>query len=214
MAVTQELIDSIKKQLEGLSPEMQQEKLEEILSQLPPEDRDQLMGGNTGGKCPFCLMAEGKIPVKKVYEDDIVMAILDINPANKGHTLLFPKKHSQLLVQVDDMEVAHMFQVANKLSDAIFQALGAKGTNIVVSNGPAAGQTAPHVLINIIPRFEKDGVSIGWAPKKLDEAEMEDAANKISEKAKGINMKKDEPIVIKPKVEERKSSILDDSRIP
>ncbi len=212
MAVTQELVDGIKKQLEGLSPEEQQAKLDEILSQLPPEDREQLMGG--GGKCPFCLMAEGKMPVKKVYEDDVVMAILDINPANKGHTLLFPKKHSQLLVQVDDKEVAHMFQVANKLSEAIFHALGAKGTNIVVSNGSAAGQTAPHVLINIIPRFEKDGVAIGWSPKKLDEAEMEDAANKISEKAKGIRLKKDEPIVIKPKIEERKSNFLDDSRIP
>jgi len=210
MALTEEKIQEIKEQLEDLSPEEQKAKLQEILATLSPEDREQLMGGQQ--QCPFCLMVQGQIPVKKVYEDDICLAILDINPANKGHVLLFPKTHYQLLAQVDDNEVAHLFKIANKLSTAVFEAVGAQGTNILVANGPVAGQTAPHVLVNIIPRFEKDKVSIGWQPQKIDEKEMEDIANNIAGKASSISAKPDVVVQAAPKSEEEKPRAI--KRIP
>ncbi|HIH15289.1 MAG TPA: HIT domain-containing protein [Nanoarchaeota archaeon] len=174
-----ERIEEIKEELQGLSPEEQQKKFQEIIQSLDPEEREQLTGKQ---QCPFCLMAKGEIPVKKVYEDETLMGILDIRPANKGHTLLFPKEHHKMLSTVPEVLVAHMFTVANKLSTAVFDAMQAQGTNILVANGPAAGQTAPHVLINIIPRFTKDKVVIGWDAEKIDDTEMEKIAGSIQSK--------------------------------
>ncbi len=174
-----ERIEEIKEELQGLSPEEQQKKFQEIIQSLDPEEREQLTGKQ---QCPFCLMAKGEIPVKKVYEDETLMGILDIRPANKGHTLLFPKEHHKMLSTVPEVLVAHMFTTANKLSTAVFDAMQAQGTNILVANGPAAGQTAPHVLINIIPRFTKDKVVIGWDAEKIDDTEMEKIAGSIQSK--------------------------------
>lgn len=177
--LSQEKIEDIKKELMGLSAEEQQKKFQEILESLDPEEREQLTGKQ---QCPFCLMVKGDIPVKKVYEDETLLGILDIRPANKGHTLLFPKEHHRVLSTVPEPLIAHMFSTANKLSTAIFDAMQAQGTNIHVANGPAAGQSAPHVLINIIPRFTKDKVVIGWDSEKIEDSEMEDIAESIRKK--------------------------------
>ena len=192
--LTPEKIEEIKKQLMALGPEEQQEKLKEILATLNPEEQEQLVGKR---ECPFCLMGQGKIPVKTVYEDGEVKAILDINPANKGHILLFPKDHAGVLAQVPDNIIKKMFSVANKLATAMFEATKAAGTNILVANGPVAGQTAPHVIVNIIPRFEGDKIAIGWQPTKADDAELESLAEKI----KNAMPKTDSP-TIKEIVEE------------
>lgn len=177
MVLTPEKINEIKAQLAGLSPETQQEKLQEIVVTLDPEEQEQLFGKQ---KCPFCAMAAGEIPVKKVYEDAECIAILDINPANKGHVLLFPKKHYGMMAQMPDDEAGKLYAVANKLAKAAFDGLKASGSNIVVGNGAIAGQRAPHALINIIPRFDGDKVVVGWNPVKLSEDEMDDALKQIS----------------------------------
>ena len=176
MALTPEKMEEIKKSLEGLEGEEYQKKVQEILATLSPEEREQLVGKQ---ECPFCSMAEGKIPVTKVYEDSNIMGILDINPANAGHVLLFPKKHANVLAEVPDKIVREMFSVANKLAINQYEKLGAKGTNIVVSNGAIAGQTAPHAIINIIPRFEGDKVAVGWERKQVAEEELKGIASKI-----------------------------------
>ena len=179
MALSPDTVEAIRKQLEGLSEEEQQKKFQEILSTLSSEDREQLAGKQ---ECPFCLMAKGDIPTKKVYEDDTLLAVLDIRPATRGHTLLFPKEHHRVLSTVPEPLVAHLFSVANTISTAVFDATNAQGTNILVANGPAAGQTAPHVLVNIIPRFAKDGVVLGWDAKKTDEQELDALAETIRKK--------------------------------
>ncbi len=192
MVLTPEKINEIKAQLAGLSPETQQEKLQEIVATLDPEEQEQLFGKQ---KCPFCAMAAGEIPVKKVYEDAECIAILDINPANKGHMLLFPKKHYGMMAQMPDDEAGKLYAVANKLAKAAFDGLKASGSNIVVGNGAIAGQRAPHALINIIPRFDGDKVVVGWNPVKLSEDEMDDALKRIS--ANIPKEKKEEKPVIK-----------------
>lgn len=179
MVLTPEKINAIKSQLMGLSPEQQQEKLQEIVATLEPEEQEQLFGKQ---QCPFCSMAEGKIPVVKVYEDSDCMAILDIHPANKGHMLLFPKKHYGMMAQVPDDEAGKLFAVANKLAKAAFEALGAAGSNVIAGNGAIAGQRAPHALVNVIPRFEGDKVVVGWNPAEVDEKEFDSIAAKIKAK--------------------------------
>ena len=197
MALTQEKIEQIRNELEGLSEEEQQQKFQEIISTLDPEEREQLTGKQ---QCPFCLMAKGEIPVKKVYEDDMLLGILDIRPANKGHVLLFPKEHHRVMSTVPEPVVGELFKVANKLSTAIFETVGAQGTNIFVANGPAAGQTAPHMLVNIIPRFAKDGVNMRWNAQAIEDSELETIAETIRkktprEKPKIALEKKEEKIV-------------------
>ena len=185
--LTPEKIEEIKKELMALPPEEQQKKLQEVLANLTAEEREQL-----GGKqeCPFCLMSQGKIPVKTVYEDDSIMGILDIHPANQGHVLLFPKEHAALMAQVADETLGHLFIVANKIASAIFEITGAEGTNVVVSNGQVAGQTAPHFMVNIIPRKQGDKVSVGWQPCEVKEDEQDKIANAIRDKVGSLGKKK------------------------
>jgi len=91
MPLTQEKIAKIREELSNYPEEEREEKLKELLSQLDPEELKEL----EGQQCVFCLISEGKIKSNKVYEDSEFLAVLDINPANKGHVLLFPKKHVQ-----------------------------------------------------------------------------------------------------------------------
>ncbi|MFH0752470.1 MAG: HIT family protein [archaeon] len=188
MVLTPEKIEEIKKQLSGLNPEEQQTKLQEILQTLDPKEREQLTGGPQ--QCPFCLMAEGKIDVIKVYEDVEVLAILDINPANPGHTLVFTKKHNTTINDLTPYESDRLFTPTDKIAKAISKALGAAGVNLYLASGAAAGQTAPHLLINIIPRFENDGIRFGWQPKKQDPETMKKIAKNISN-----NLEEEKPMI-------------------
>lgn len=177
MVLTPDKIEAIKEELSGLNPEEQQKKLQEILATLDPEEREQLVGKQ---QCPFCTMAEGKIPVVKVHEDVEVLAILDINPANPGHTLVFTKKHNSTLNDLTPYESDRLFTVVNKVAKAITKGLNAAGVNIYAASGRAAGQTSPHLLVNVIPRFENDGIRFGWQPKKQTEEDLSQIAKNIS----------------------------------
>lgn len=177
MVLTPKKISEIKEELSELKPEEQQQRLQEILSDLDPEEREQLVGKQ---QCPFCSMAEGKIPVVKVYEDMEILGILDINPANPGHTLVFTKKHNATLNDLNPYESDRLFTAANKIAKAMATGINAKGVNMHIASGPAAGQTSPHLLINIIPRFDNDGLRFSWQPKKMAEEQMASIAKSIS----------------------------------
>lgn len=136
--------------------------------------------------CLVCQIAAGRIPSKKIYEDDLSLAVLDVNGANPGHCFVFPKNHYPIIEQVPDAEIGKLFQVSNKISTAIFESLGAQGTNIFVANGVPAGQTVAHFTINIIPRNENDGINLQWQPKQLSEEEMSTVELKLKEQAKNV----------------------------
>ncbi len=193
MALTPAKIEQIKKELEGLEPEEQQERMQEILATLNPEEKEQLVGKQ---QCPFCLMVEGKIPTVKAYEDQEILAILDINPATPGHTLVFTKKHYALLTELSPDESAKLFSVVQKVAQALTKGLNAAGINVYVASGPGAGQTAPHLLVNVIPRFENDGIRFGWPSKKQSEDDLKQIGAKISE-----SLEEEKPIKKKETVE-------------
>ena len=156
--------------------ELSKEKLEELkekLSSMSPEELKEFQKR----QCIFCHIISGKVQSKKVYEDDKVVAILDINPANPGHILLLPKEHYTIMPQIPDELVAYLFIVTKSLSQAILRALKVNGTNILIANGVAAGQRAQHFMIHIIPRKEKDGINFEIpqqtiSEKKLDETKL------------------------------------------
>ena len=136
--------------------------------------------------CIICQIINNKIPSKRIYEDDFVLAVLDVNGANPGHCFVMPKNHYSIIEQVPDMEIAKLFQASNKISSAIFDSLGAQGTNIFVSNGIPAGQTIAHFLINVIPRKENDGINLQWQPKQLSEEEMSTVELRLKDQAKHV----------------------------
>lgn len=131
--------------------------------------------------CLICGIIEGRIPSKKIYEDDIALVVLDVNGSNPGHCFVMPKTHYPIFEQVPDFEVGKLFTISNKISSAIFDALKVHGTNLFIANGIPAGQTVAHFMINVIPRKENDGINLQWQPKQLSEEEMSTVELKIKE---------------------------------
>ena len=134
------------------------------------------------GDCIFCKIANGEIPSATIYEDDDFRAILDLGPAAKGHTLVIPKSHSDNLLSVEPDTAAKALKVISKTANAIKEALGCDGINVVQNNGEAAGQTVMHLHFHIIPRYKNDSVNIGWQPMKPSNEELAATAALIKEK--------------------------------
>lgn len=107
--------------------------------------------------CIFCKIIAGEIPSTKVYEDERVVAFLDIRPLNPGHTLVVPKTHSDNWLQDSDEDGLAVAAAAKKLAPAILHAVGAAACNVTTNVGPAAGQIVLHTHFHIIPRRESDG---------------------------------------------------------
>jgi histidine triad (HIT) family protein len=112
--------------------------------------------------CIFCKIADGAIPSAKVLETADALAFLDINPVNRGHTLLVPKAHHTHLSEVPEAVAAAIGSRLPGLCRAISAATGADGLNVIVNNGQAAGQTIDHCHWHIIPRFRDDAVNWPW----------------------------------------------------
>lgn len=165
-----------------------------------------MMANGTRESCIVCQIVADKIPSKKVYEDEIVTAVLDVNGANPGHCFVIPKTHYPIIEQVPDAEIAKLFQVSNKISSAIFESLGVQGTNIFVANGTPAGQTVAHFTINVIPRKENDGINLQWQPKQLSEEEISTIELKLKEQTKNIGYTEKE--IKKTKIEPPKTQFL------
>jgi histidine triad (HIT) family protein len=123
-------------------------------------------------QCIFCKIISGEVNSLKVYEDDQCLAILDINPASKGHLLLLPKKHFQLLPQVPDELIAHMGQVVKWLSNAAVKLFAATGVSVFGATGSLAGQNAPHVILHLIPRYPADNVGLILKRQKVPAAQL------------------------------------------
>jgi histidine triad (HIT) family protein len=101
----------------------------------------------------FCRIIDGEIPSNIIYEDDDVIAILDISQATKGHTLVIPKAHYDNFLSCP-MEIMHkVYDVAQRIGQAEMSVLGAKGVNILTNVGEPAGQSVPHFHVHVIPRY-------------------------------------------------------------
>lgn len=110
--------------------------------------------------CIFCKIVSGDIPSKKVYEDDDVLAILDISEATKGHTLVMPKKHYDNLLTIDDDVYLKVMDKAKSLAKKIVKNLDAEGANILNNCNEVAGQSVMHFHVHILPRYDKDELKI------------------------------------------------------
>lgn len=107
--------------------------------------------------CLFCKIAEGEIPSIRVYEDDVVFAMMDIFPESKGHLLIIPRAHGENLFDVPAETLAHIVAVSQRIGQAAQQALNADGIKIAQFNGAAAGQTVFHYHMHVVPAYENIG---------------------------------------------------------
>jgi histidine triad (HIT) family protein len=127
----------------------------------------------------FSKIVRGEIPCQKVYEDDKVLAFLDIMPLSEGHTLVIPKEEAATLDQLSDESAAAIGRVLPRLCRAVKAATGAVAYNVLQNNGAAAHQAVFHVHFHIIPKKGEAGLGIGWNPGKLDPARGAELARKI-----------------------------------
>lgn len=116
----------------------------------------------------FSKILRGELPCHRVYEDDHVLAFLDIFPLSRGHTLVIPKEPAATLDQLSDDAAAALGRVLPKIARAVLAASGATAFNVLQNNGALAHQAVFHVHFHIIPRFD-DGAGLGldWRPGKL-----------------------------------------------
>lgn len=128
--------------------------------------------------CVFCDIITKKIPSQIVYENDNLLAFLDIKPINPGHTLVVTKEHHADILETPAHILSDLILASQKVGDAVMQAMKADGFNIGVNTKSAAGQAVFHTHFHIIPRFEKDGLK-HWPHKKLTENQMEIACKDI-----------------------------------
>ncbi len=129
--------------------------------------------------CLFCRMVAGQIPVAKIYEDDVVLAFLDIGPLSDGHTLVVPKQH---FVKLHDCPAELLGQVCSclgKLAGAVATAMNCDGYNLLCNNGRAAGQLIEHVHFHIIPRNAGDRVFDRWPSHKYADGKIREIADRI-----------------------------------
>jgi len=127
--------------------------------------------------CIFCAIAAGEIPSFKIYEDDLVLAYLDINPFHEGHTLVISKAHSAGLLDTDDEMLCEIVKRVKKVAAHVKAALPCDGFNILQNNGEAAGQTVHHIHFHIIPR--NDNEPLEFVNRKGDIAALAALAGRI-----------------------------------
>lgn len=126
--------------------------------------------------CIFCDIVEGEMPSYKVYEDENVIAFLDVNPVSKGHTLVVPKEHVDDIHEAEEMD--YMWKPMVKVSNAVKEAFGAEGVNIAQNNGEKAGQEVFHLHFHVTPIYEGDELDITYNREELEEGE--EVAEEIS----------------------------------
>ena len=133
--------------------------------------------------CVFCRIVKGIAPASVVYEDEKVMAFMDIQPVNPGHVLVIPKRHVARLSELDLETGAHMFKVAMQIAEALrCSTIRCEGINLFLADGEAAFQDVFHVHLHVIPRFKGDGFEISVAPgyyRRPSREELDITAQKI-----------------------------------
>ncbi|MFA6258847.1 MAG: HIT family protein [Candidatus Paceibacterota bacterium] len=129
--------------------------------------------------CIFCKIISEEIPCIKIYEDEKILAFLDIKPVNIGHTLIIPKEHYKNIYETPEEILKEMISVSKRISVALKSALNADGINITMNNEPSAGQVVFHSHIHIIPRIKDDGFLPWYGKRDYRNGEKEETAEKI-----------------------------------
>jgi len=131
----------------------------------------------------FAKIIRGEIPCHPVYEDEHVLAFLDINPLSRGHTLVIPKEAVETIDQLSEDAGAALGRALVRVAKAVIAATGARAYNILQNNGASAHQAVMHVHFHVIPKYDDGtGLGIGWKPGALGADDGKALAHAINEK--------------------------------
>lgn len=129
--------------------------------------------------CVFCKIVAGQIPALRVYEDESMLAFLDIGPLAEGHLLVIPKEHAERLEEVSPETLAQIARQLPSLARAVLQVTKAEGYNLLQNNGQVSGQEVPHVHFHIIPRVASDGLGYRWLASKYPAGKAEELQQQL-----------------------------------
>ena len=129
--------------------------------------------------CIFCRMVAGQIPVTKIYEDEIILAFLDINPVSDGHTLVVPREHFDRLHDCPAEVLAQVCSRLGRIAKAVTVGMNSEGYNILCNNGRAAGQLVDHLHFHIIARNKTDGLFTAWPAHEYPQGRIQVIASEI-----------------------------------
>ncbi len=132
--------------------------------------------------CIFCKIASGQISATKIYEDEVVVAFLDIGPISDGHTLVMPRQHFEKVHSCPPELLGQIWTRLGRIAGEVASAVGADGYNVLCNNGRAAGQVVDHLHFHIVPRKTGDGVFAQWPSYKYRPGQAEIIAEKIRKK--------------------------------
>ncbi len=127
----------------------------------------------------FGKILDGEIPCHRVYEDEHVLAILDVGPLSPGHTLVIPKERVAHLHELSDDQAAALGRVLPRIARAVMRATGASDYNVLQNNGPSAHQAVFHVHFHVIPKIAERGLGIQWKAHELDSADAKSLLSKM-----------------------------------
>jgi histidine triad (HIT) family protein len=113
--------------------------------------------------CPFCEIIAGNVPATIIHSDEHTVSFLDHKPVFRGHILLVPRQHIQLLSDLDPARVPHFFEMAQRLERAVESGLPSDGSLILINN--VISQSVPHLHLHVIPRNHKDGLRFWLGPR-------------------------------------------------
>lgn len=122
-------------------------------------------------ECIFCKIVKGHIPSTRLYEDQDVLAFMDIGPVVKGHALVIPKAHHDPLMETPPELLQKLIVVVQKIARAQVAGLKADGISVSQANGRVANQVVPHIHFHVIPRFATDGFHGNWISLKYESPE-------------------------------------------
>ena len=129
--------------------------------------------------CVFCKIIAGQIPSTRVYEDDLVLAFMDIGQVNPGHVLVAAKVHVENVYELDDVQAAAVARACTRVARAIRTAFAPAGLSVYQANGVPAGQTVFHYHVHLVPRHDGDGMAFTWPVKNPPRDQLEANAAKI-----------------------------------
>ncbi len=134
--------------------------------------------------CIFCKIVSGDIPANKIYEDDDLLAFIDIAPVSDGHSLVIPKEHYEFLHDCPKDLAGKIFSKVSFLSKAVIKAMNSDSYNVLCNNGSNAGQVVKHVHFHIIPRKAGDAILKGWPSYSYENGKAQEIASIIKKEIK------------------------------
>ncbi|MDH3669608.1 MAG: HIT family protein [Gammaproteobacteria bacterium] len=133
----------------------------------------------TDSNCIFCKIVAGDIPCFKLYEDELTMAFMDINPGNEGHALVIPKEHWEDVYAIPSDLIGSTTQTVKKIATAVEETLNPAGINLVQANGKGAAQSVFHFHMHILPRRMDDELKLNWGLRAGDMDAVKEVCERI-----------------------------------